>query len=163
MDNVQIVSAETQYKFKFPAGTYYIGDPCYMIDDDDWQEIGDKTGWFGAGNEPFINYNGLFELKGRTCFAEGTHWGDGVYSDNKGNQYGVDAGLIGLVPLDVCKSDDLPRMLEELGAVHEFKTPFEVYQKDGYFHFGDVIVNTVGEPSDGYLDDPEDDEDDSDF
>ena len=81
---------------QLPAGDYYIGDPCYAIQpwhdylDQAFPGYGDKL-----GPQPFL-FGGL------QCVVYSTEYGDGTYSDQNGNYYCVDSGLIGATPLSVC-------------------------------------------------------------
>lgn len=77
-----------------PAGEYWLGDPCYSVRDEDW------IPWLEAAD--YTNERVLWaQIPGTEYWALGlsTQWGDGCYLDEQGNEYGVDAGLIGLVPV----------------------------------------------------------------
>lgn len=74
-------------KYKLPAGTYYIGDPCYVIPDKEWQEVCLK-------NTGYVQ----FAHNGEQMFMASTAHGDGEYEDNKGNIYRVNSGTLGAVP-----------------------------------------------------------------
>lgn len=138
----------------FPAGKYYIGDPCYAVKDGKWIELVETTGCFGLHNKfeiPYDNWNdGLFLYNGKKCFAEGTAYWVGSYQDNKGRIYGVDAGLIGIMPLECCDGN-----LMDGGNIVEFEKPFYVSANNGVFEFGNVIINT--------RDDEDNDTDDEDY
>jgi hypothetical protein len=75
----------------FPAGKYYIGDPCYVLDDEIYDAIviGSGEGFFTNGTHTI----GFF----------GTAYGDGCYRGTNGKTYGVDAGIIGIVPAELMK------------------------------------------------------------
>jgi hypothetical protein len=76
------------------AGNYYVGDLCYVLHDE-WDEVCDLT---IKGNQCL---DGEFTLKdGRKFATYGTMWGDGLYKDNHGKKYSVDAGLIGCILLN---------------------------------------------------------------
>jgi hypothetical protein len=83
-------------------GTYYIGDPCYLIrDSDDWkdflallwaaEQLTDENGKTG------LETGVIFDWKGARCFVTATNCGDGCYRDQYGAQYPVDAGMIAVV------------------------------------------------------------------
>jgi hypothetical protein len=63
---------------------YYLGDPCYVIPDDDWGEFCDVMSHDGSD----------FEFKGHTCKCVGTG-GDGDFGG-----LSVDAGIIDYVELE---------------------------------------------------------------
>ena len=125
------------------ARGFYIGDICYVLDERVYSDMwGDK-----------YNFNdGCFEVPGTGySFAVGsTAYGDGCYKDEHGNSYGVDAGVIGIVPLELCKKGTSG------GAVFENpgRATYEMYE--GRFKFnlpGSIEVNIDTE----YEEDDEDD------
>jgi hypothetical protein len=84
------------------AGKYWIGDPCYVLDDTgvdfNWSEFVDfifKGDPSGRLNEGVVQHQGI-----RFGFFS-TAYGDGGYYDNRGNEYGVDAGMIACIPYDL--------------------------------------------------------------
>lgn len=123
----------------FPAGLYYIGDPCYVVSDEDWMPLLERTGYFGS--HPSSEYNnGLFEYKGAPAFCHETFWGDGTYHITPtGTMIGVDAGLISLIPARV----SLGNSDEPFGTgVAQFDKDFEVWYDNGVFHFDGLIIDT---------------------
>lgn len=124
--------------WKFEAGRYYIGDPCYVATDEQWDEIIKETGCFGYESFSSPDEN-TFHLKGYRCWANGTAWGDGCYRGSDGGEYWVDAGLIGIVPSDAVESSP------EFRGGYSYKTfdiPFEVWYDEGVFHFGHIEIDT---------------------
>jgi hypothetical protein len=76
--------------FIIPAGTYFLCDPCYVIPGNQWHDILDKTNL----------YEEMYADPERgVSAAHGTKWGDGLYEDDDGNEYPVDAGIIGLTDI----------------------------------------------------------------
>lgn len=75
------------------AKGFYIGDICYVLNDEIYYGI-----WGAAGFE-----DGIYQVPERGCrFAvAGTAYGDGEFEDTQLRQYGVDAGVIGLVPAEL--------------------------------------------------------------
>lgn len=120
--------------FHMPAGTYYVGDLCYVMHDA-WDEFCDIT---IEGNRVL---DGVFSLKNGVKFATfGTAWGDGCYYDGSGREYGVDAGLIGCIrveDIDPSEADNVPS-----GNVIEFTEDFVCYRRGGVIRFGDVYIDT---------------------
>ena len=120
---------------KFAAGKYYVGDLCYVLSDR-WDEFCSLT----IANREVLS--GGFVMKDGTRFwTHTTMYGDGSYHDGQGREYGVDAGLIGVVSMD--QIDENPNCLDG-GQVIEFKAPFEPYYKDGLFFIGNVVIDTSG-------------------
>lgn len=129
-------------KHIFPAGVYLITDPCHVIPNDEWGGIIEATNCFGIGNKKATDFDdGVYHWKGSTCFAGFTAYGDGIYSDGKHRyKIGVDAGLIGIMPLETAR--DKGKTRPYFGNIVEFKTNFTVWEKDGVFHFGRIEINT---------------------
>lgn len=126
---------------KMKAGTYYIGDPCYVYGDDhkDWLDFLDYGVWKGDSNVPF-------EYKGYTCFAGDTKYGDGVYEGSDGFHYPVDAGMIGAIPVEMA---DKPYR-SDLSTIVTFEKDFICEVSNGVICIGHISIDT----------DPEDDEED---
>jgi hypothetical protein len=77
----------------FPAGKYYIGDPCFVLDDEHYNStVCDGEEGFHTNATHTIGY-----------FS--TAYGDGCYRGTNGQSYGVDAGIIGIVPAELIKPD----------------------------------------------------------
>ena len=129
----------------FPAGKYWIGDPCYAIKNENWSKMIDETGCFGLELEiPVKNWdNGFYEYNGEICFTDGTRYGDGCYSDNFGNGYGVDAGMIGILPIGACDGGSM-----DGGNIIQFDHPFIPRAKDGVFKFGHIEIDTSDDSDD---------------
>lgn len=93
---------------------FYIGDVCYVLADDLYYRFWGDTCNFEDGciTDPDTGFQ----------FAvAGTAYGDGCYADNYGNIYGVDAGVIGLVPLELVKDSDTDSdglVIREPGSAH---------------------------------------------
>lgn len=101
-----------------PAGRYYVGDLCYVMTEQEWDQFCSIT---IKGQECV---DGEFEMPdGRKFATYGTRWGDGLYKDQYGNRYGVDAGLIGCIRVEDINPEKFGD-LESLGSVHEFKHDF---------------------------------------
>ena len=120
---------------KFEAGTYYVGDPCYVYDNasDGWDKILFKTDFFR--NIPA-------DLEGK-IWAANTEWGDGEYHDERGRAYGVDAGLIGIVHPDLCECDH-----NGGGHIITFDHPFECYTEGSVIIIGDIEIDTDPQEND---------------
>lgn len=128
----KVLSAE------MPAGAYFVGDPCYMFahSTDTWSDIGEQTDWFTE--------NTVACVKGKYLWADGTAYGDGVYTDQFGNEYCVDAGLIGVTPIELYERNALADV-ESLGLVITFDKPFIVSVDDGVFTIGHIVIDTASE------------------
>lgn len=116
----------------FSAGKYYVGDPCYVVSNRNWIRLLNQTDFFEKE---------VFQYKGEKCFASGTLYGDGSYYDNQGRVYSVDAGLIGIMPVESLDKNKSGKG----GNIIEFDSEFEVYEGGGVFHFGNLEINTGDE------------------
>ena len=133
-----------------PAGEYYIGDLCYIMTDEEWDEFCSIT------IDGMKCIDGEFSLKdGRRFATYGTAYGDGVYHDQYGHSYAVDAGLIGCILTKDIKAEKYENLLD-LGAVMTFDNSFVTSggrgEKDweGVIQFGHVMIETS--PSEEYYD-----------
>ena len=127
-----------------PAGTYYIGDLCYVMDDDEWDEF---CSLIIKGNQCL---DGEFNMSdGRRFATYGTRWGDGLYRDQFKRDYSVDAGSIGCIKLSDIKAEKYDN-IEELGNISEFGMDFTTSggrgnpDWDGVICIGGVKINTDG-------------------
>ena len=128
------------------AGTYYIGDLAYVMNDR-WDEFCSLT---CSGNNVL---DGEFNLKDGTRFATfTTKYGDGVYRDEQGNEYPVDAGLIGCVNVKDIAPDELQNLSS--GRVIEFVQDFSTFSAGGVIRIGSVVIDT----SDENIEEEEEDE-----
>jgi len=129
-----------------PAGKYVLGDPCYAVRDDLWSEACDTSDCF-TRPVAMVTLNGTRHK----VLGFSTKWGDGTYLGSDGFRYGVDAGLIGLVPWELAKDNFDP----ELSTIIEFDRETIVTNDEGFMNFGRVLIET---DSDSVLDEDEDEE-----
>lgn len=130
---------------------FYVGDVCYVLSNDVYYGVWGNSGW----------KDGYVEVPGTDFgFAvSGTAYGDGAYCDGQGRIYGVDAGVIGLVPLElVGKKNGL-----ENGGVFYGEGVAEFEEEDGVFVISlpdgqIVIIDTKGEDFEDDYEDSWDDE-----
>ena len=121
---------------QLPAGDYVISDPSYVLCDDDYSRIIDETYCYSK-NENHIFIDSKTGLK--FCVFS-TAWGDGFYYDNEGREYGVDAGVIGCIPIGMCSKD-----IGKYSHKESFANDFVVAvggEHNGLLKFGDIIIDT---------------------
>ena len=124
------------------AGRYYVGDLCYVMHPQ-WREVCDLMFNTGANGNPGSVLDGEFNLANGVRFAvQGTAWGDGVYYDEAGREYPVDAGLIGCIAVE-----DVYDPEWFLAGVHEieFRRPFVIDYVDGVIQFKEFMGGRHGE------------------
>lgn len=142
VDGIQIVTC--------PEGAYYVGDPCYGASDGRWDAWLKDSDYF---RRPLARDLGAWAV------AFGTAYGDGTYTDNEGREYGVDAGLLGVIPVNFAGGST---SLHGMWRI-EFPKPFDCWVEDGVVHLGHIIIDTTDssieeEQDDYYGDSGEDDE-----
>ncbi len=98
---MKVVNEVSTFKVTVPAGTYWLGDPCYAVPQDLWMTLLDSCDYFT--DNPVGTVTGS---DGRQYHVLGfsTAYGDGCYEDQHGNEYPVDAGMIGLTPVGLVES-----------------------------------------------------------
>jgi len=140
--NMWLNVTELGVDMSMPAGKYYIGDLCYVMTDDEWLEFCDIT---IKGTQVI---DGEFQLKdGRRFATYGTAYGDGVYHDQYGHSYSVDAGLIGCIKVEDIRANNYDNLLD-LGSIMEFDNSFATSggrgetDWEGTIQFGHVMVET---------------------
>lgn len=120
--------------YTFPPGTYYIGDLCYVLGDDVYDNV---YGEYDYQDGVYANSdtNEIF-------MVGGTAYGDGFYEGSDGNDFAVDAGIIGITPISCTRKN------EGGGHLYTFTKPVKCTFKNGIFKFvsGDtvLIINTEG-------------------
>lgn len=120
---------------------FYVGDICYVLSDEVYDAWGDKGYADGIFKDP---------ASGFSFAVAGTAYGDGTYYDGDGHEYGVDAGVIGIVPLEmVAKKDGVRggRVIYASG-IAQFEADDGVF--DVHFSSGNMAVhiNTNSEEED---------------
>lgn len=135
------------------SGKYYVGDPCYIFD----------ASWDKAISDTSCFESEVCELFGKQVYCGGTAYGDGLYTDNFGREYAVDAGLIGILPIEMIEIDKHVTLeeIEKSDIMHvvDFDKDFKVWIEDGIFHFGDIVIDTKEDDEEEEIeDDDESDE-----
>lgn len=119
-----------------PAGTYVLSDPCYAVPDADWMPLLESCEFF---DEP------VGTVRGHKVYAFSTMYGDGCYSGSDGFEYSVDAGLIGLTPIELVGEKEMSELfgLRPSGTKVIFtKETYCSRSSDGTLKFGDIVIET---------------------
>ena len=137
-----------------PAGTYYVGDLCYVAHDDDWMDFCDRM---FPDDQPV---GGVKEMPDGTNYADFcTKYGDGVYYDGFLGEYYVDSGSIGCIPVCALREGFNLEDAMRLGQIVNFKKAFEVGYDDetGTITFGEISIVTgdIDDEKDDYEEDEE--------
>jgi hypothetical protein len=125
------------YKVTAPEGEYFVGDPCYAVPNEQWDELLESCDYF---NSP-IGRAGEYEV-----LAFSTQYGDGTYGDTAGYTYSVDSGMIGITPMAM--TTKTREELERLGRIVNFERPvLASNHRDGRIVFSGIEIDT-GEQDD---------------
>jgi len=121
----------------------WIGDPCYVIQDELWGDVCDQV--FKGNNEVghiiTVNYNGK-DLSFIQC---GTLYGDGCYPSSSGFEYGVDAGCLAIVSEELVDRDSV--LDNKLGKYFDIESGSISLQTDGngtfVFRDGEKVIEII--------------------
>jgi hypothetical protein len=113
--------------FTVKAGTYWLGDPSCCFGDS-WSKVLDDSDFFNA---PYTRDD-------RVAIAFRTTYGDGCYNDQHGFSYGVDSGMIGLVPIQMAEKNP-----GDLSQKVTFSRSTKCCVEGGFLHFGDYEIDIV--------------------
>jgi hypothetical protein len=120
-----------------PAGKYVLGDPCYSVPGHLWGDLLDSCGLFGLDE----GGSSVGFVAGHHVLGFGTAYGDGMYKGSDGHSYGVDAGMIGLVPYELAVGQEWGG----LSRVVEFTENTVCTNQGGLMRFGDIVIDTLGD------------------
>lgn len=124
---------------EMPAGEYWVGDPCYSVPDERWME------WLEAANFRDERRFLVADLDEHTVLGIGTAHGDGCYLGSDGHDYPVDAGLIGVTPVELVEG-------EPFGSRRViFSEPFTCTYDDGMITLGSIHIATDWEDDEIYV------------
>lgn len=137
INEMHLIRGASAWTVAVPAGTYFLGDPGYAVPAADWMPLLESCGGhFGAG--PPIG-----QVAGYQVVAFTTNYGDGEFWDQYGHFYGVDAGLIGLVPSAANWKRPM-KELRRLGRIVQFKKPtLATTDDEGRTQFGKYRIDTT--------------------
>ena len=125
------------------AGEYYVGDLCYVMSDEEWEEVCRLT----IVGQKCIS--GEFTMAdGRRFAMYNTRWGDGIYQDKSYKKYSVDSGTIGCIKVEDIKYDKYGERLDTLGNIYKFDSDFVSSVNEGLIQFGRVLIDTDPEYND---------------
>lgn len=119
---------------RVPAGTYVLGDPCYAVPDELWDAACDASQCFRRPTAR-VSYEGTEYV----VLGFITAYGDGMYKGSNGRTYPVDAGLIGLVPIGLCRDEAERRPAD----VVTFAKSTLCTNTGGRMTFGEIVIDTT--------------------
>lgn len=110
---------------------FYIGDICYVLGEKLYHDFWGTQNKYSSGVYRNVLGTGL-------GFAVShTKYGDGIYNDQRGHQYYVDAGVIGAVPLELIEQYGRTDDSQDLGRTITFddgeRHKLDFHAEDGFF------------------------------
>lgn len=129
---------------------FYIGDICYALKEEIYEGVWGSQNGYKDGC--FTDPESSFEFA-----VAGTEHGDGCYTDNYGAAYPVDAGVIGLVPLELVKKsaiEDPDGTISRTPGIAHFEATnghFEITLPDGFVHVIETGWEQVDDENDDIL------------
>lgn len=124
-------------KMTMPAGLYYIGDLCYVMNDE-WDDVCSLL--FAGRDDGGCNEGEFVLADGRRFAIYNTVYGDGSYRDADGNSYSVDSGSIGCIRIEDIRLTDKNDIGS--GVAITFTDPFETSGEGAVLKFGYVEIDT---------------------
>lgn len=123
-------------KATFPSGTYYIGDPSYVVRGEEGYH------WIESVWSHFYNGNkGCIEVNGVKLFLHSSYEGDGVFDG-----FFVDSGCIAVIKIDDLLDDNrfnFKNFNIRGTKFIKFDHDFEIIYNNGLFKIGkQIIINT---------------------
>ena len=131
---------------------FYIGDICYSLKDEYYDEIWGRKNQFEDGIFNVELENG----KNYDFAVYGTKYGDGSYPDSNYNyEFFVDAGVLGVVPYELVDFEKIEK--KNSGVLFVDGPGYATLEyKDGYFDFtiynlSNEIVKDIEVDTDDYV------------
>jgi hypothetical protein len=121
---------------KVPAGKYWLGDPCYVIEADDWSKVCEA---FYADENRGKSIVRVDLGNGNLVVLCQTAWGDGEYRSSKNHVIPVDSGTIGLVSMAY---DPEFKSNFDLCSLVEFPLNPIIENQNGIMWFDTIRVDT---------------------
>lgn len=121
---------------KMPAGRYHVGDLCYVLTEEKWEEACELM--FPTVDSGRQGRYGTFTLSDGTVFTIlPTKYGDGCYPSSRETCFAVDSGTIGCI---LASSLERSGDFADAGVfdLEDFTPEYD----DGTLHFGDVSIYT---------------------
>lgn len=142
----------------------WFGDPCYVVPEDQWSFFCDRMFAFEKRNEHLGRHyvaQVTDEAYGLPFYCWSTAWGDGSYqlqlNGDKVASLGVDAGLLGAIPMSLIKRWGTESEAMRLGHVLPSHVCEGKLISDGGDMWFEGSYNNISIPT-GYQDGQDDDE-----
>lgn len=125
------------------AGTYYIGDLCYVLKTSNSVKISVDWNWSKVCDIMDLGEGKHYYEDIPFAYLQ-TYFGDGEYYDQKSRRYLVDSGTIGCIETKYLDRTILDEVISgNYGQIQVFEDYFKVYSSGlGSLFFGDVMIDT---------------------
>lgn len=137
----------TIHSTRVPAGTYWVGDPCYAfshLPHEDWMAWLEAARYDQSGREWLLEAP-IPSSPEHRAIGLGTLYGDGKYPSREGGfSFPVDAGLIGVVSVGFT-GDVEPAGMTKVTFDHDFEVSVST-DEDGLIKIDDIDVITGDDP-----------------
>lgn len=143
-----------------PPGVYYIGDPCYAVDHAEegkrvWSELLESSGFFESS--PIATCDDFVVVASDTKYGDGCYRADGPAGEIW--EFGVDAGMIGIVPESLIeKFKDWYSHRNLVRVEFTRQIIFKMVDEDGVIEIGPIKVFTGKHVGWGVEDEDEDED-----
>lgn len=128
----EIKNEKDYHCYKLPVGKYYVGDPVYVIPEDDWKTFLETYGASDVGNGFFqIKYNKILIINNRGDGELPLFWNQND-EDEPASYLGIDSGMFAFIPFDY--------LTQECGRTKEYLLDFGVIMTldyEGCFWMGE--------------------------
>jgi len=144
---------------RMKLGIYIIGDLCYLLTNEVWQNLCDNQ---------FDQEIHQTEVDGVPMYWHHTYYGDGCYDFHTSDyrisgamNIPVDSGTIGIISVDILSTNATNRTFKDICEskdllIVEIKRDFEPKWDDGTFYLGSVEIWTNDEENCEYEEEEED-------
>tara|TARA_R100000306_G_C4314022_1_gene111664 strand:+ start:143 stop:631 length:489 start_codon:yes stop_codon:yes gene_type:complete len=142
LNNESIIT--TTARLELPAGEYVISDPCYTLGLSDNKQEAIQDSWLKLLDETeslmykYDGHGGVMTIDNLPFAVFSTTYGDGIYHDDDGNKYYVDAGCIGCIPIELAEKPANGVFMHS----YQSGKPFKVFRENGVINFGKVSIDT---------------------
>jgi hypothetical protein len=134
-------------KLSLPAGAYYIGDPCYILNSEVYDRILMPSAIEAERNrrnsyEFYSNPNNQYTQRG---VVMSTLHGDGCFTSNIGFTFAVDSGQIACIDIACIGIDERIKNCIDRKFVYLYTAskPFDCVRHDnGVLRFNSISINT---------------------
>ena len=121
-------------KIKSEIG-FFIGDPMYVLDDEDWDDLWDEY----SSKDGKLYTDDIDVWDDRALLVAQTDENNSWFNDNYENRYEIESRTIGVVPLENCDEEKIDNLSKEQGFI--FRFPGKAFMEA---ENGEICINLPG-------------------